>query len=161
MEEWKQIEDYDNYEISNLGNVRNKKTNKLLKPHITIGYYDIILSKNNKIKHFKIHRLIAIAFIPNPNNFPIIDHIDKNRLNNSIDNLRWVSSSQNNYNRNMKTHSSKYRGVSWSKKRNKWIVQLSINGKNTNMGGFETEEKAVLAFNEFVISHNLQEFINQ
>jgi len=161
MEEWKEITDYPNYEISNLGNVRNKTTNNLLKKEITRDYYHIQLWKKGKRKHFRIHRLIAEAFIPNPNSLLEIDHIDRNRKNNSLDNLRWVSSSQNGYNRNMKTQNStsKYRGVCWVKSKNKWKVQIKINGKPKYIGIFEREEEGAKAFNEFVISHNLAEFV--
>jgi hypothetical protein len=121
-----------------------------------------ILSKNGKSKTLLIHRLIAIAFIPNPNNFPEIDHIDRNSLNNSLVNLRWVSKTQNGYNRNMKTQnsSSQYRGVSWNKLRNKWFVQIKLNGKSKYIGRFETEKEGALAFNNFVISHNLEEYVD-
>jgi hypothetical protein len=163
MEEWKEITDYPNYEISNLGNVKNKKTNKILKSQINLhGYYQIRLFKNKKVKTFTLHKLLSIIFIPNPNNFLEIDHKDKNALNNSLDNLRWVSHSQNNYNRNMKTQNStsKFRGVSWDKKIKKWRVAIYLNQKKTFLGYFEIEEEGAKAFNEFVISHNLQEFVD-
>lgn len=160
MEEWKTITDYDNYQISNLGNVKNKKTNKLLTPYInSSGYYGVQLCKNGKHKNFIIHRLIAIAFIPNPNNYPVIDHKDKNLLNNSLNNLRWVSISQNSYNKKVNCKTSKYRGVKWSKQNNKFIITIYINKKPKYIGLSNTEEEGALLFNNFVISNNLQEFI--
>jgi hypothetical protein len=98
MEEiWKPIQDFEDYQISNLGNVRNIKTNKRLKPYINNGgYLDISLCKNKKNTKFKIHRLIAIAFIPNPENKPTVHHKDKNKLNNSIENLEWATMSEQN-----------------------------------------------------------------
>ena len=99
MEEvYKVIDGYDNYEISNLGNVRNRKTGRILKHKIdTNGYYCVGLSPTNgKRKTSVIHRLIALNFIPNPNNKRCVDHIDRNKLNNDLRNLRWVSSSENN-----------------------------------------------------------------
>jgi len=158
MEEWKEITDYPNYEISTLGNVRNKK-GKLLALHITREHYYIKLYKDSKGKMFYIHRLLAEAFIPNPNNYPLIDHIDRNPLNNSLDNLRWANKAINSYNRKSKPHTSKFRGVSWYKKDKKWEVCIRINKKNTYIGRFETEEEGALAFNNFVISHNLGEFV--
>jgi hypothetical protein len=158
MEEWKEITDYPNYEISNLGNIRNKNNNLI--PYLNkSGYYCIKLYTEEYPK--LIHKLIAEAFIPNPNSLFEIDHIDRNRKNNSLDNLRWVSRSQNQYNRNMKTQksTSKYRGVSLNKGINKWRVRIKMNGKDTHIGYFETEEEGARAFNEFVISHNLGEFV--
>jgi len=161
MEEWKPIEDYDNYEISNLGNVRNKKRNKLLTPIINNkNYYQLNLCKNNKRKNFQLHRLIAIAFIPNPNNLPITDHIDKNSLNNSIDNLRWVSHSQNQYNKQKrKNTTSKFRGVFFKKENNKWCSTIYIEKKMIYIGFFDTEEEGAIAFNEAIKKYNLEDFI--
>lgn len=160
MEEWKTITDYDNYEISNLGNVKNKKTNRLLTPYIiSSGYYGVQLCKNGKHKNYLIHRLIAIAFIPNPNNYPVIDHIDRNPLNNSIVNLRWVNLSQNNYNRKYNGLTSNHRGVYLDKTKNKWVVRINLYKKTKYIGLSNTEEEGALLFNNFVISNNLQEFI--
>jgi len=72
MEIYKSIDDYDNYEVSNMGNVRNKKTGLILKQMLHNGYYYVGLSKNSKNKLFDIHRLIASYFIPNPNNKSVI-----------------------------------------------------------------------------------------
>jgi hypothetical protein len=90
------INDYPDYEISNKGRVYSKYINDFLTPQIGVtGYYKVILSKNGKQKNFKIHRLVATAFIPNPKNLPEVDHIDRNKLNNNISNLRCVSNREN------------------------------------------------------------------
>lgn len=95
---WKPIRGLDKpYMISNLGNIKNCKTNRLIKPFINNGgYYEIVLSINNKRKHFRVHRLVANAFIENPFKYPIINHIDCNRLNNKADNLEWCDYTYNN-----------------------------------------------------------------
>ena len=161
MEEWKEITDYPNYEISNLGNVRNKTTNRLLKFGInSSGYYNINLYKNGKSKTFTLHRLLAITFIPNLDNFPIIDHIDRNPLNNSINNLRWTTQQNNCYNKTTKFHTSKFRGVFWNKKNKNWRVSIYLNKIKTHIGSYNTEEEGARAFNEFVIFNNLQEFVD-
>ena len=95
---WKQINDFDNYEVSNLGNVRRKtkKGYHLLKPSVNNnGYYQVSLSKDGKAKPFRVHRLVAVAFIPNPDNLPIINHKDENKLNNNADNLEWCTQQYN------------------------------------------------------------------
>lgn len=109
MEEWKEIKNFENYEISNYGNVRNKKTGKNLKPYINKSksynykkYLKVTLLNNNIHKHFFIHRLVAIYFIPNPLNLDTIDHIDFNHINNKIENLQWMSSFDNNRKRKPK-----------------------------------------------------------
>ena len=87
---WKQIKDY-NYEVSEEGQVRNIKTEKILKPSCnTDGYHQYSLRYNGKQYSSRAHRLIAEAFIPNPLNKKEIDHIDRNKTNNNICNLRWA-----------------------------------------------------------------------
>lgn len=93
---WKDVYEYDNYEVSNTGLIRSKKSNKLRKVFISDNGYPVItLSKNNKAKTFKLHRIIANAFIPNPDNKPLINHIDSNKQNYSIENLEWCTSKEN------------------------------------------------------------------
>jgi hypothetical protein len=97
IEIWKTIENYNNYEISTYGNVRNIKTNKNLKAYLDIpGYLNITLYKNKKNKSFKIHRLVAFAFIENIKNKLTVNHIDKNKQNNCILNLEWATMSEQN-----------------------------------------------------------------
>lgn len=94
---------YNNYSINESGEVRSDKTNRILKTyqHKNTGYKTICLSKNNIKKSFTIHRLVALTFIENPKNYNEIDHIDRNKLNNHIDNLRWVDRCLNNQNRSV------------------------------------------------------------
>ena len=90
------IPNYENYYIYDNGDVLNTSTNKMLKGSIgEHGYKYYRLSKNNKKKMFYAHRLVAEAFIENPNNLPIVNHKDGNKLNNNIDNLEWVSQTDN------------------------------------------------------------------
>ena len=102
MEEvWKDIEGFEDlYKISNLGNVYSKRNERNLKPCLNSGgYYHISLWKNGKEKTMKIHRLIGLHFIPNPENKPCIDHDNKVRHDNRIINLKWATIKENNNNR--------------------------------------------------------------
>ena len=159
-EEYKKIDGYENYEISNQGNVRNIKTGKVLKPcKNSCGYYLVILSKNGIKQTLKIHRLVALHFIPNPENLREIDHINQDKANNSITNLRWISKSNNLRNRTkFKNSSSKYIGVYFNKEKGKYVAQIQINNKNKYIGLYETEEDAGKAWDDYVKEHNLTEF---
>lgn len=95
-EQWKDIADFDNYEVSDLGNVRNKTTGKILKPLKKNGYLYVDLYNNGDSKHKYIHRLVANSFIPNPLNLPQVNHKDCNRANNNVDNVEWCSAQYNN-----------------------------------------------------------------
>ena len=97
-EEWKDILDYENYEVSNLGNVRNKKTGRILKSYNKGGYAVVGLSKITG-KIFPVHRLVCQAFIPNPENKPQVNHKDKNGLNNNVSNIEWNTVLENNIHR--------------------------------------------------------------
>lgn len=95
---WKQIEGYENYEVSEEGQVRNIKTGLILKQDYSSKYIRVKIFNNNGGYRASVHRLIAQAFIPNPENKPIIDHIDRCITNNNISNLRWVTYSENSRN---------------------------------------------------------------
>lgn len=101
---WKEINNFSKYEISNYGNLKNKDTQKNIKPAIKSGYLYISLTDNNGIrKGFKIHRLVALNFIPNPENKETVNHINHNKLDNNINNLEWATTTeQNNHKRKCK-----------------------------------------------------------
>ena len=99
-EEWKDIPNYNgDYQISSYGRVRSlkRKTPLIMSPILgrTQDYYSIGLTKNGIKTQYSINRLVAEAFIPNPMNLPEVNHIDENTLNNNVENLEWVSHSQN------------------------------------------------------------------
>ena len=97
QEVWKVIEEFPNYEVSNFGNVRNSIKNKLMTISIRKNGYCVVKLSNNEIsKECKVHRLVAKAFIDNPNNLPHINHKDENKTNNHISNLEWCDSLYNN-----------------------------------------------------------------
>ena len=97
-EEWRDIKGYEGkYQVSNLGRVKSlgnnkSKKEKILDPKSNMyGYKEVRLSKEGKRKPYKVHRLVAIYFIPNPNNYKEVNHKDENKQNNRIDNLEWCS----------------------------------------------------------------------
>lgn len=94
MEVWKEIEGYEGaYEISNKGSVKNIRTGKCLRLGYsnTSNYPCVVLSLNGHKKCYAVHRLVAKAFVPNPNNLPEINHINENREDNRAENLEWCS----------------------------------------------------------------------
>lgn len=95
---WRDIAGYEGlYQASNCGRIRkiNSATKGILKGHYKQGYMHNALSKNGRQKKFFTHRLIAETFIPNPENKPVVNHIDGNKLNNRVENLEWATVSEN------------------------------------------------------------------
>ena len=136
------IEDYDNYFISDHGRVISTKNNKIkyLKPGKSgNGYLQVRLCKNGKVKNKLIHRLVAEHFIDNPNNYPQVDHIDGDRESNNINNLRWVTNQQNQFN-------TKAKGYCWHKQANKWMARIMIDNKLIHLGYYDLEEEASNAY---------------
>ena len=95
MEQWEFVQDFENYLISTLGNVKtvNGKPKKIV--YDNKGYGRVELWKNNKGRKFRIHRLVAEAFIPNPLGKEQVNHIDGNKKNNCVSNLEWVTPKEN------------------------------------------------------------------
>jgi hypothetical protein len=144
IERWKGIDEYDKYSISTYGRVRNDKTNRILK-HKTDkgGYQTICLRVNGKKKDMKIHRLVALAFFANPLNKRCVDHIDNDRKNNHISNLRYATNSENGMNKTkLSNNTSGVTGVMWNKSAKKWHAQITIDNIKKHLGSFDTIEDA-------------------
>lgn len=133
-EVWIPVVGYEGlYEISSFGNVRSLgnggtyKTQRIMKQFKnTWGYLCVGLCKNGKSKHYQVHRLVAIAFIENPENFPQVNHKDENISNNNVNNLEWCSAKYNiNYGTCIKRSSEKQ----INGKKSKQVLQFTKTGE--------------------------------
>jgi hypothetical protein len=134
LEIWKTLAIDNNCQVSSFGNF---KRNGIIKvPYINgNGYRNVKIKKST----YDLHKLIALEFIPNPDSKPVIDHIDRNPLNNSINNLRWASIQENSRNRIFKKKNTP-RGV--YKHNAKFRAAIRINKKIKYLGSYDTPEKA-------------------
>ena len=150
IELWKDIKTYEGlYQVSNLGNVKsvdryiyagdnsNHKYQHIKEHYLKLNggrkYIQVILCKNGKTKAFLVHRLVAEAFIPNPNNLPCVNHKDENPKNNHVDNLEWCTYSYNNtYNGRIDNCKQKISNSLKGRKRN--IVLTEEQRKNISDG---------------------------
>lgn len=119
-----EIKDYPNYLIYNDGRVYSKYSNKFLIGGWCGGnsaYKAITLRNNPKQKTYLIHRLVAQHYIPNPNNYNVVDHIDRNKLNNNVSNLRWCRSVDNSHNTGKYiTNTTGHKNISYRKSKKSW-----------------------------------------
>lgn len=148
MEVFKEINGFPDYEISNLGRVRSKARyvrgvhhvsgKEMLRPlpecflKIRVdkdGYNEVSLYEKNKMSHKRLHRLIAEAFIKNPNSFKIINHIDANKQNNSISNLEWCTDLYN------KEHA----------------IKNNLNPRGSSVGTSKLNESSVLQIKKLIL----------
>ena len=145
-----EVIDYPNYLIYDDGRVYNKNRNRFLKPRInTHGYCHVVLFENSKQKNHSIHRLVAIHYIPNPENKREVDHINRIRTDNRIENLRWATSSENNQNKGIsKNNTTGVKNISYSIPRDYWVFHKTINGKRIEKY-FKTKEEAIEFKNQF------------
>ena len=152
QEEFKNIPGTINYQVSNFGTViRVSPTDgskKLKSTRINKYGYSCVNVELTKAwgKNTLVHRLVALTFIPNPDNKPVVDHIDNNRLNNNVNNLRWATIQENSFNQSLsKANISGVKGVRYVKKPNMWRAEIGFNGKSISLGAFNTKEEAIQA----------------
>lgn len=93
MEVWRIVEECSDYEVSNVGRVR--RGSRLRKPNIKNGYPQVALYHGGQPRHRNVHRLVASAFVPNPDGKPCVNHIDGDKTNNRAENLEWVTHAEN------------------------------------------------------------------
>lgn len=148
MSVWKTITDYPNYEVSDAGEVRNVRTGRVLKPVLKDGYHRVMVYPDKKCIY--VHRLVAMHFIENPENKPMVDHIDRNRANNHVSNLRWASNSENALNTDY--HIAK------TDRHHIWITayqtfKVNIRGRTKVNKTFATIEEAIAFRDQFIIDN--------
>tara|TARA_R110000851_G_C12837206_1_gene541341 strand:- start:155 stop:670 length:516 start_codon:yes stop_codon:yes gene_type:complete len=127
--EFYQIADFPKYFISECVKIYSEKSNKILKPSSDDGYFRVQLCKDGKKYKKLVHRLLAEIFIPNPENKPCIDHKNRIRTDNRLENLHWVTRKENNQNQSKKD-TSLWQGVSYYPRNNRYRAQWrDENGK--------------------------------
>lgn len=137
-----EVQTYPNYRITQDGILTNIHTGRVLSTHVNsqTGYRMVGLWKQNKCKHETLHRLLATHFIPNPDGKRYVDHIDRNKLNNCLANLRWVDGTENNLNsggQDREMHCIYYR-----KDRGTYRVIVQRYGVSTYVGSTKTLDEA-------------------
>jgi hypothetical protein len=143
---WKTIENNEEYKVSNDGLIKKVETGKLMAQSVhkskgTENYSRYCIKMFGK--NYFVHRLVANAFVPNPENKLEVDHIDGNALNNHYTNLRWAT--RHEQMRNTKkpvNNTSGIKGVSWKKDKKKWKAYCGLNGKQYHFGYFDNIEDA-------------------
>jgi hypothetical protein len=145
--EFVEISEISGYMINRSGVIKNSLTGRISKQSIINGYKRVSLKINGKHISYYTHRLLALTFIPNPSDKRCVDHIDGDRLNNTLSNLRWATAAENQYNakKTTKTTSSQYKGVYFNN--GKWIAQIKSNSIYYYLGRFNSEEEAALEYN--------------
>jgi len=141
-EVWRAIDGYLNYEVSSHGRVRNSNTGRIMKQSFDgHGYYKTDLYNNGKKRSINTHRLVCTAFNENNNNYNIVDHIDRNKLNNFYENLRWTTSEYNNKNASIsKNNVSGTKGVFFDNTKNRWIADWYQDKKNRRKAFINKED---------------------
>jgi hypothetical protein len=152
-EEWKVIPGFEDYQVSNYGEVWSDKSETYVIGHTnTEGYRTVgIRNSISKRYHIRVHRLVAEAFILNPENKPLVDHIDGDPTNNIVTNLRWCTHLENQWNKKVgKNNTSGVKGVHFCPVKRRWRVRIRFEGRTLSCGLHKTIEEATIARREAV-----------
>ena len=157
---WKTVPDYEDYEVSNLGNVRSNKFG-LIKP-MTLsknpkGYLLFSVCKDGKGKKISVSRMVGLLFIDNPDNKPQIDHINRNKNDNTVENLRWATNSENCNNKTFKDGNCNQRYIfkrSDYKGKLRYVFTIKNSSFQINRS-FESLSDAIIARDIFCEKNNI------
>lgn len=149
IELWSDIPRYPGYQVGSLGHVRSYRVRpegKLLRQAVdTRRYAYVCLCNDDGPQKMRVHRMVAHAFCEHVSGAAFVDHINMNKLDNRVENLRWVTHSQNSQNKAASGKSS-FHGVCWSKRCKKWAARIMKDGKSKHLGYFSNEEDAARAY---------------
>lgn len=147
---WKDIVGYEGmYMVSDDGQIMNVRKH-ILKPVILNGYNRINCHKDGILKSYLVHRLVAEAFIENPDNKEFVDHINGNRQDNRVENLRWATAQENCRNCSLYSNNTTgFKGVHFKKSSGKYGAGIRIDGKRHHIGYYDTAEEASEAYRQF------------
>lgn len=146
--EFVSIPNCEGYFINRQGEILSKckyKDGRIMKHCIhNQGYYKVQFRINKQAKTFLVHRLLAITFIPNPNNYKFVDHKNRDRKDNRLENLNWVTHEMNNQNQSKsKRNTSGYKQIYWLTKNQRWCVEIKRNKKYVCNNTFKKLEDAI------------------
>ncbi|QHJ78708.1 MAG: hypothetical protein [Bacteriophage sp.] len=179
---WNKIDEFPNYEVSEMGQIRNSK-GKILKTFTQNSGYEVVSFPKPIVKRSSykrtVHRLVALSYLPNPDNLPQVNHKDGNKLNNQVSNLEWCSPKlntrhsietglkvYNNPTQGMKLKprgkkgGSKYFGVSKPSNRKYWLARVQSQGKVVFQKCLPTEIEAAKYYDDMVKLHGLNRPLN-
>ena len=155
-----EINNYPDYSIYKDGRVRSERFNRFLKPGLkSNGYHFVDLCVNKKKKTISVHKLVAEHYIPNPENKPCVDHINRIRTDNRLENLRWSTHLENSQNKGSnKGNTSGHKYICFDKSTNLWKFQRTIN-KVLTRKHFKTKTEALVYKFCFILVKNKREKI--
>ena len=154
-----EINNYPDYFIYDDGRVWSERSKIFLKGSLNNhGYHRVFLCVNKKVKTMSVHRLVALHYIPNPENKPCVDHINRDSTDNRVENLRWATQSENCQNKGIyKSNTSGHKYISYNKSINLWKFEKVINKKMTQKY-FKTKTEALVYKFCFIVSHQSEAF---